>query len=46
MKPTNVASMDFTSAETMEEFIKMHQVHNPDGLHIRQPRQDSVTGFA
>ena len=25
MKPTNVVSMDFTSAEAMEEFIEMYE---------------------
>ena len=29
MKPTNVVSMDFTSAEAMEEFIKMYERDAP-----------------
>ena len=29
MKPTNVVSMDFTSAEAMEEFIKMYERDTP-----------------
>ena len=29
MKPTNVVSLDFTSAETMEKFIKMYERDAP-----------------
>ena len=29
MKPTNVVSMDFNSAEAMEEFIEMHERDAP-----------------